>query len=254
MNVAVIGQTVADTLFPGGSPLGQQVRLEGIEYTVTGVAEKLGSSFGRDADNVLYIPNGAFERIFGPGLGFALFGRARANSGLTLDQAVDDTRVALRTHFHTRPGQDDPFDVMTPDAVRGFIDQILGMVAAVVVPLTCMSLVVGGIVIMNIMLVSVTERTREIGVRKSVGARNADIMLQVLIEAVTLSIAGGIFGLGIGAAGSYGIGAILGLSLRVTPSYVALAVGVSTIVGIASGWYPARRAAHLDPVTALRAE
>jgi putative ABC transport system permease protein len=203
---------------------------------------------------VVYVPNGAFERLYGPGLGYALFARARAGSGLSLEQAVDETRVGLRTLFHTRPGQDDPFDVMTPDAVRGFIEEVLGMVAAVVVPLTCMSLVVGGIVIMNIMLVSVTERTREIGVRKSIGARNRDIMLQVLIEAVAVAAAGGALGLGLGAAGSYAIGAALGLALRVTPGYVAMALAVSTTVGVASGWYPARRAARLDPVAALRAE
>ncbi len=254
MNVAVIGQTIVDTLFPGPSPLGQTLRIEGVEFTVVGVYEKLGSAFGRDQDNAAYIPNGAFNRLFGPGNGFPLFGRAKDSSGLTLDEAVDETRVALRTRFHARPGQDDPFDVMTPDAVRGFIEQVLGMVAAVVVPLTCMSLVVGGIVIMNIMLVSVTERTREIGVRKSIGARNSDIMLQVLVEAVALAVAGGVVGLGLGAAGAYGIGAVLGLTLRVTPGYVFLAVAVSTIVGVASGWYPARRAANLDPVVALRAE
>jgi putative ABC transport system permease protein len=254
MNVAVIGQTVVDTLFPGGSPLGGSVRIDGIDFTVVGVVERLGSSFGRDQDNAAYITDGSFSRLYGPGNGFPLFGRAKAGSGLSLAGAVDETRVALRTRFHARPGQDDPFDVMTPDAIRGFIDQVLGMVAAVVVPLTCMSLVVGGIVIMNIMLVSVTERTREIGVRKSVGARHSDIMLQVLIEAVALSIAGGVLGLGLGAAGSYGAAAALDFPMRVTPGYVVLAVLVSTIVGVASGWYPARRAARLDPVTALRAE
>src|SRR5205807_10319822 len=123
-------------------------------------------------------------RLYGPGNGYALFGRPKPGSGLTLDTALDEPRVALRTHFHARPGQPDNFDVLTPDAIRGFIDQVLGMIAAVVVPVTFISLVVGGIVIMNIMLVSVTERTREIGVRKSLGARRQDILMQILIEAV----------------------------------------------------------------------
>ena len=116
-----------------------------------------------------------------------------------MQDALDRHRVALRTRFHARPGQDDNFDTLTPDAIRGFIDQLLGMVAAIVVPVTCISLVVGGIVIMNIMLVSVTERTHEIGVRKALGARHGDVMLQVLIEAVMLAMMGGAMGVTIGA-------------------------------------------------------
>jgi putative ABC transport system permease protein len=162
--------------------------------------------------------------------------------------------VALRTRFHTRPGEDDNFDTLTPDAIRGFIDQVLGMIAAVVVPVTCISLVVGGIVIMNIMLVSVTERTREIGVRKSLGARHGDIMLQILIEAVVLASLGGALGVGLGAAATAVLGSVFGLSLHITAGYVALSLAVSGIVGIASGWYPAAHAARLDPVVALRSE
>jgi putative ABC transport system permease protein len=128
------------------------------------------------------------------------------------------------------------------------------MVAAVVVPVTCISLVVGGIVIMNIMLVSVTERTREIGIRKAVGGRRGDVMLQILIEAVVLATLGGAFGVGLGAAATMLLGRIFDLSLHITLGYVALSLAVSSIVGIASGWYPAARAAKLDPVVALRAE
>jgi putative ABC transport system permease protein len=253
--VAVIGDTVRNTLFPGdASALGGIVRIEGIEFTVVGVLERLGSVFGRDQDNCAYVPTTAFDRLYGPGNGFALFGRPKPSSGLTLDQALDETRVALRTRFHTRPGQDDNFDTLTPDAIRGFIDQVLGMIAAVVVPVTCISLVVGGIVIMNIMLVSVTERTREIGVRKSLGARHGDIMLQILIEAVVLASLGGALGVGLGAAATAVLGSVFGLSLHITAGYVALSLAVSGIVGIASGWYPAAHAARLDPVVALRSE
>jgi putative ABC transport system permease protein len=253
--VAVIGDTVRNTLFPGdASALGGIVRIEGIEFTVVGVLERVGSVFGRDQDNCAYVPTTAFDRLYGPGTGFALFGRPRPSSGLTLDQALDETRVALRTRFHTRPGQDDNFDTLTPDAIRGFIDQVLGMIAAVVVPVTCISLVVGGIVIMNIMLVSVTERTREIGVRKSLGARHGDIMLQILIEAVVLASLGGALGVGLGAAATAVLGSVFGLSLHITAGYVALSLAVSGIVGIASGWYPAAHAARLDPVVALRSE
>jgi putative ABC transport system permease protein len=253
--VAVIGDTVRTTLFPGdASPLNQIVRIEGIEFTVIGVQERLGSAFGRDQDKSIYIPITAFNRMYGPGTGFALFGRPKPASGLTLNGALDETRVALRTRFHARPGQEDNFDTLTPDAIRGFIDQLLSMVAAVVVPVTCISLVVGGIVIMNIMLVSVTERTREIGIRKAVGGRRSDIMLQILIEAVVLATMGGACGVGLGALATMALGRVFDLSLHITLDYVMLSLAVSSIVGIASGWYPAARAAKLDPVVALRAE
>ena len=253
--VAVIGDTVRTTLFPGdASPLNQIVRIEGIEFTVIGVQEQLGSAFGRDQDNSIYIPITAFNRLYGPGTGFALFGRPKPGSGLTLNGALDETRVALRTRFHARPGEEDNFDTLTPDAIRGFIDQLLSMVAAVVVPVTCISLVVGGIVIMNIMLVSVTERTREIGIRKAVGARRGDVMLQILIEAVMLATLGGACGVGLGAAATMLLGRIFDLSLISHWATWRSRSAVSSIVGIASGWYPAARAAKLDPVVALRAE
>ena len=192
--------------------------------------------------------------LFRSGNGFALFGRPKPSSGLTLQDALDLTRVSLRNRFHARPGQPDNFDTLTPDAIRGFIDQLLSLVAAIVVPVTCISLLVGGIVIMNIMLVSVTERTREIGIRKAVGARREDIMMQILIEAVVLAFLGGAAGVALGAIVTALLGRIFELSLHITLGYVVLSLAVSSIVGVASGWYPASRAAKLDPVVALRAE
>jgi putative ABC transport system permease protein len=253
--VAVIGQDVKDLLFPGAaSPVGRAAKINGLDFTVVGVQEKLGSAFGRSQDKVAYVPITAFDRMFGPGQSLAVFGRPKAASGLSMQAALDETRVALRTRFHARPGQPDNFDTLTPDAIRGFIDQVLGMIAAVVVPVTCISLVVGGIVIMNIMLVSVTERTHEIGVRKAIGARRADILLQVLIEALLLAAVGGLLGVAGGAVLAEVVGRVFELSLHITAGYVALGVGVSSLVGIASGWYPAARASRLDPVAALRAE
>jgi len=143
---------------------------------------------------------------------------------------------------------------LTPDSVRSFIDQLLSVIAAVVVPVTSVSLVVGGIVIMNIMLVSVTERTREIGIRKSLGARHSEIMLQFLTESVLLSLLGGFIGVSIGFVIATLLTVVFGLTAKVTATYVVLAIFVSTTVGVVSGLYPARRAAKMDPIAALRAE
>jgi putative ABC transport system permease protein len=229
-------------------------KIQNIDFTVVGVVDRLGSAFGRSQDNAVYIPVAAFNRLFGPGVSIVAFARPRKESGLTMMQSLDLTRVALRNRFHQKPGETDRFDFITPDAIRGFIDSLLSIVAAIVVPVTLISLVVGGIVIMNIMLVSVTERTREIGIRKALGARRFDIMLQILIEAVIMSFAGGAMGVGIGALTTLGLTRAFGITLRVTPFYVLLSVMVSATVGIVSGWYPALKASKLDPIVALRAE
>jgi putative ABC transport system permease protein len=253
--VAVIGDETRSILFPdGGSPLGKLIRIQGSEFTVVGVQEKLGSAFGQSQDKTAYIPVSAYNRIYGTGNGFAIFARPKPGTGLTMQQSLDSTRIALRNRFHSGPGKPDKFDTLTPDAIRGFIDNLLSLVAAVVVPVTGISLVVGGIVIMNIMLVSVTERTREIGIRKALGARQSDLMLQVLSESVLMSIAGGLLGVILGAILTLIIGKAFDLQLKITFPYVSLAVVVSSAVGIISGWYPASRAAKLDPITALRSE
>jgi putative ABC transport system permease protein len=253
--VAVIGEEVRTTLFPdGSSPIGETIRFKGIEFTVIGVQEKLGSAFGNNQDKTIYIPVSVFNQFAGSARNMALYGRPKPETGIKLEEAVDLTRVALRNRFHTPIGTDDNFDILTPDAIIGFIGQLLAMVAAVVVPVTSISLIVGGIVIMNIMLVSVTERTREIGIRKSLGARQSDIMQQVLIESVILASVGGLLGVALGAALTQVVAKIFGAKMTITWVYVLLAVGVSSLVGIVSGWYPARRAARLDPIVALRSE
>ncbi|MEZ5402484.1 MAG: ABC transporter permease [Bryobacteraceae bacterium] len=253
-NVCIIGDEIRTTLFEGASPLERTIKIRGLDFRVLGVQDKLGAVGGRSQDNQVWIPATAFTRVFGPSNSMAIFGRPRPDSGLDFYAGLDETRVALRTRFKTPPGAEDNFDILTPDSIRSFVDQILGLVAAVVVPVTLISLVVGGIVIMNIMLVSVTERTREIGIRKAIGARHGDIMLQFLIEAVILSLFGGLIGLGLGAVGAWVLGMALEVELPVTAPYVALAVAVSSLAGILSGWYPASRAASMDPVAALRAE
>ncbi len=253
-HVAVIGDDIRNALFPDQSVIGKIIRVGGQEFSVIGLLERQGSSFGNNLDNPVYIPTSTYSEIYGSQRGMAVFGKATPGTGLSMDQAMDETRAALRTHFHTRLGQPDNFDTLTPDSIRSFVGQILGVIAAVVVPVTGISLVVGGIVVMNIMLVSVTERTREIGIRKSLGARQSDIMLQFLTESVMLSLFGGCFGVALGALVAFIASKIAGLTLVVTWPYVLISVFVSSAVGIISGWYPARRAALLDPVVALRAD
>jgi len=253
-HVAVIGDDIRNALFPDESPIGKSIRVGGQEFSVIGLLEKQGSSFGNNLDNPVYIPTSTYSEIYGSQRGMSVFGKAAPGTGLSMDEAMDETRSALRTHFHTRLGKPDNFDTLTPDSIRSFVGQILGVIAAVVVPVTGISLVVGGIVVMNIMLVSVTERTREIGIRKSLGARQGDIMLQFLTESVMLSLFGGCFGVALGAIVAFIASKVAGLTLVVTWPYVLISVLVSSAVGIISGWYPARRAALLDPVVALRAD
>jgi putative ABC transport system permease protein len=252
--VCVIGDDIRGAFYAGASPLGKTVKVKGYDFTIVGVQERLGSSFGRSQDNSVYMPVTVWEKLYGLPNSMAIFGRPRPETGMTLEEGLDITRAALRTRFKAKPGADDPFETLTPDSIRGFVDNILGLISVVVVPVTMISLVVGGIVIMNIMLVSVTERTREIGIRKSVGARSGDIMLQFLFESLIVSLTGGLMGLGFAWLLCEAMVRAFQADLKITLPYVFLAVFVSSTVGIISGWYPAKRAATLDPIVALRAE
>lgn len=252
--VAVIGDEIRTTFFPGASPLGQTIKIRGYDFTIVGVQEKLGSSFGRSQDNGVFMPDTTFEKVYGPARSMGIFARARPDMGLTMDDAIEETRAALRVKNHLGPKSADNFDFLTPDSIRGFVDSILGAIRVVVVPVTLISLVVGGIVIMNIMLVSVTERTKEIGIRKSLGATKSDILSQVLTESFLISALGGLLGIATAWLLVIGITNAFDIRMKITAPYVILAVFVSSGVGLISGWYPARRAASLDPIEALRAD
>lgn len=252
--VAVVGDDIRNYFFPGASPLGQTIKVRGYDFLIIGVQEKLGSNFGRSQDNSVYVPDTTFEKLYGQPKSMSIFARAKPGSGLTLDEALEETRGAMRIRNHLGPKKEDNFDFLTPDSIRGFVDNILGLIRVVVVPVTLISLVVGGIVIMNIMLVSVTERTKEIGIRKSLGARHSDILVQILAESFVISLLGGLLGISIAWGFVEFITSVFDIKMKITPPYVILAVFVSSGVGLISGWYPAQKAAKLDPIEALRAD
>jgi putative ABC transport system permease protein len=252
--VVFLGFDVAGKLFPQGNAVDQEVMLNGLPYRVVGVAAAKGTIFGIPQDVFATIPIKTYVKNFGPPVRQRSFYMiATAKDDNQFNEAVEETRALMRARRGLKLGEKDNFGINTPDAVLGLRDRLLGpiFIAATAVP--AIALVVGGIVIMNIMLVSVTERTREIGIRKSLGARQSDILKQFLIEAVMLSSLGGAVGVLI----AWGIGRVL--TAVFFPTYLSIAavivaVFVSGTVGILSGLLPARKAASLDPIVALRAE
>ena len=254
MRVAFIGTDVADKLFPRGGAVGQEIDIRGIPYRVIGVRVAKGTIFGQPQDAFVQLPIKTFGANFGGFRGSRyLYFVATASSDKAFKDAVDEARMLMRLRRKLEFGEKDTFGIVTPDAISGLRDSIFGTTFIVIMTVPAIALLVGAIVIMNIMLVAVTERTKEIGIRKSLGARQTDILKQFLFEAATLSAIGGLIGLILAQL----IGLIITRMFIQTriPWYAAvIAIGVSGCVGILAGLFPAWKAARLDPIEALRAE
>jgi putative ABC transport system permease protein len=251
--VAIIGTDIQDHLFAGINPLGQELRVDGMPYTVIGVSEKQGSTFGQSQDNWVAVPLTAFQKTYGTSKSLTVYIKA-GQAGEVLENAADEVRVLVRSRRHDAPGQPDSFELDINNTLVGFFSTITKSFGAVAGGIALISLVVGGIVIMNIMLVSVTERTREIGIRKALGAKPRDILAQFLIESATMALVGGVFGVLGGIVVAQIVTIVAGFPSTVALWSVLLGLLMATSTGIFFGVYPARKAAMLDPIVALRAD
>ena len=247
--VCVIGTDVQEKFFPNQNPIGQTIKVRGVPLQIIGVEEKRGSFFGDSLDRTIYMPLTLFNQIFSRDGGLQVHGKA-VNAD-TFQEAIENARLALRNKRQLIGSEEDNFSLVNTDEFNSQMDQFTGAIAAVVVPITMVILVVGGIVVMNIMLVSVTERTFEVGLRKALGATRKQILLQFLIESSLLCIVGGILGLVLALGVTQLITILLEITMTVTVGYIILSVGVSSIIGVVAGLYPAWKAARLDPIVAL---
>jgi putative ABC transport system permease protein len=250
--VALLGWGLADRLFGEINPLDKTIKIAGVNFRVVGVSEQKGSFFGNSQDNYAVIPLGAYQRLFGARQSLQLM--VKPVSTDVMPAAMDDATVALRVARRLKPREPDNFGIFTSETILNIYRQVTSGVFAVLVGIVALSLVVGGIVIMNIMLMVVSERTREIGLRKALGAKRKDIMTQVLTESITLSTFGGMIGIALGSLAATAIAAFTPLPARLEMWSVVLGIGVTAAVGLFFGAYPASRAASLDPIEALRRE
>lgn len=253
-SVCVIGETVRKDLFGAQDPVGQRIRLNKITCDVVGLLESKGrNTFGQDQDDTVVMPIRTVQRRL---LGYTTlhFIMIEVQNEAGIPKAKEDISKILRTRRHVSAGQPDNFDIQDLKEIGNMLSSITGVLTLFLAAIAAVSLLVGGIGIMNVMLVSVTERTREIGIRLAIGARERDVLLQFLIEAVVLSALGGIVGIGLGLAGAAAATTALGLPFMFQPSIIIIAVLFSATVGVAFGFFPARRAARLDPIDALRHE
>jgi putative ABC transport system permease protein len=249
----IVGYDIVDNLLGDGDPIGKEIRVDGIPYTIVGVGDRQGKTLGQSQDNWVAIPITTYQQIYGYNDSVDIYARTNGNAQ-EMERAEDSVRVMMRTRRHNAPGKPDDFDLETNDTFLDIWKQISSLFAWVVLGLASIALVVGGVVIMNIMLVSVTERTREIGVRKALGAKQRDVLMQFLIESASLALVGG----AIGVLGGIAVGKLItigvGFPTAVPLWAIFLGLVLAGAVGIFFGVYPASKAARLDPVVALRAE
>jgi len=252
MSVVFLGADFKDRFFPTVDPMGKIVQIDGRPYEVIGIAKAKGSVFGQSQDNYVAIPDETYFKTYGALKGISY--NFQALSRERLEDAQDEVRMLIRSFRHLRPQQDDTFSVMSSDTLVSAWDQLTGAIAAAAVGIVSVFMVVGGVVIMNIMLAVVSERTREIGVRKSVGARPRDIMNQFLVESCMLAGIGGLIGVSFAWIIAVMVRSFTAVPMVLPLNAVILGVGLSAAVGLFFGIYPARRASRLDPIVALRSE
>jgi putative ABC transport system permease protein len=251
-NVTMIGNDVAKRFFQGVDPLGKSVYIDGESYVIVGIGKVMGSTFGQSQDNFVYIPIQTYRKVYGTQESTSI--NVQALGPEWMQPAEDEARMLMRAHHHLAPGEEDNFGVLESSALLDLWTSLTGTLASSSVWIVSIFLVIGGIVIMNVMLASVTERTREIGVRKSVGATRKDIMLQFVIEASVMSAMGGILGVLLAAGIAFLVERLTPLPMSVPASAVAIAIVVASAVGLFFGVYPAYKASKLDPIEALRFE
>ncbi|MBC7796719.1 MAG: ABC transporter permease [Pyrinomonadaceae bacterium] len=254
-NVAILGQDVVNALFFNGEePVGQLVKIDGLSFRVVGVMSNLGTFFGQSRDNAIWIPLTSFEKYYRDEDAFRLAIIVRPKTRADVPTATEEIRDVLRRRRQNKFGAPDNFGISSQDSLLSFYNQLTGATYLVLTAVSAVALMIGGIGVMNIMLVSVTERTREIGIRKAVGATKSSILTQFLIEAVVLTGIGGIIGLIIGEIVSLLLNTFSPLPAYVPPWAIVVGIGVSAGIGIIFGLYPAWKAASLDPIEALRYE
>ncbi|HEV8384688.1 MAG TPA: ABC transporter permease [Candidatus Acidoferrales bacterium] len=251
--VALIGAEVAVKLFPGVDPIGHSIDIAGLPFEIVGVAKPIGTVLGQSQDSFAYMPIETFLKIYGS-KDRSLSINIQARGPEWMARTQEEARVLMRARRHLRPNEEDSFGIIASDTVMGLWNQLTGAIAASMVGIVSVFLVIGGVVIMNVMLASVTERTREIGIRKSVGARRRDILMQFLVEASVLSAFGGAIGITVAWLIAVLVDSTTSVPMKVPISAVAVALSVSTAVGLFFGIYPANKAAKLDPIEALRFE